>query len=151
MLDKAKPENLIALFDFAQEYGIYRQSLTNIKFTAEQRSMETLDPVEHDVVEGRVVDLATAATPADVGEAAVCGRRAPTAFRHRRQMDAECNLEPQNMACFELSANQLVYASTPSAPQRVEDACRQGRPASFGLLQNKQRETIWQLKSDASH
>ena len=33
--------------------------------------MKTLDPVEHDVVEGRVADLATAAAPVDVGEAAV--------------------------------------------------------------------------------
>ena len=43
--------------------------------------METLDPVEHDVVEGRVADLATAAAPADVGEAAVCGRMAPASFK----------------------------------------------------------------------
>ena len=43
--------------------------------------METLDPVEHDVVEGRVADLATAAAPVDVGEAAVCGRMAPAAFK----------------------------------------------------------------------
>ena len=112
--------------------------------------METLDPVEHDVVEGRVADLATAAAPADVGEAAVCGRMAPASFSCRRQVDAERSSEPQDMACFELGANQLVYASTPSAPQRAQDACRQGRPASFRLLQNKQREVIWQLRSDVS-
>jgi hypothetical protein len=112
--------------------------------------MEILDPVEHDIVEGRVADLATAAAPADVGEAAVCGKMAPASFRRRRQVDAERNLGSQNLACFELSANQLVYASMPSAPQRAQDTCRQGRPASFRLLQNKQREVIWQLKSDAS-
>ena len=83
--------------------------------------METLDPVEHDVVEGRVADLATAAAPADVGGAVVCGRRAPAAFRCRRQVDTERNLEPQNMACFELGANHLVYASKSSAPQRAQD------------------------------
>ena len=113
--------------------------------------METLDPVEHDVVEGRVADLATAAAPADVGEAAVCGRMAPASFRRRRQVDPERRSEPPDLACFELGANQLVYASMPSAPQRAQDTCRQGRPASFRLLQNKQREVIWQLKSDASH
>ena len=113
--------------------------------------METLDTVEHDVVEGRVADLATAASPISLGEAAGCGRVAPAAFRCRRQVDTECNSEPPNMACFELSANRLVYASTPSAPQRAQDTGRQGRPASFRLLHNKQREVIWQLKSDASH
>jgi len=113
--------------------------------------METLVPVEHDVVEGRVGHLAPAASPSDIGEAAGGGRVAPAAFRCRRQVDTEHALEPQNMACFELGANQFVYASTPSAPQRAQDTCRQGRPASFSLLQHKQREVIWQLKSDASH
>ena len=112
--------------------------------------METLDTVEHDVVEGRVADLATAAAPADVGEAAVCGKMAPASFTHRRQVDPERRSEPPGLACFELGANQLVYASMPSAPQLAQDACRQERPASLGLLQNKQREVIWQLKSDAS-
>jgi hypothetical protein len=112
--------------------------------------METLIPVEHDVIEGRVADLATAAAPADVGEAAVCGRMAPASFRSRRQVDPERRSEPPDLACFELGENLLVYASIPSAPQRAQDTCRQGRPASLRLLQNKQREVIWQLKSDAS-
>jgi hypothetical protein len=112
--------------------------------------METLVPVEHDVVEGRVADLVPAASPTSLGEAAGGGRTVPAAFRCHRQVDAERNLGPQNLACFELGANPLVYASTPSAPQRAQDTCRQGRPASFRLLQNKQREVIWQLKSDAS-
>jgi hypothetical protein len=112
--------------------------------------MEILDPVEHDVVEGCVARLTPADSPSDIGESAGCGRIAPAAFRCRRQVDNERNLEPPNMACFELSANQLVYASTPSAPQRAQDTCRQGRPASFGLLQNKQREVIWQLRLDVS-
>ena len=112
--------------------------------------METLDPVEHDVVEGRVADLATAAAPAYVGEAAVCGKRAPVSFRRRRQVDPERRSEPPDLACFELGADQFVYASTPSEPQRVQDTCRQGHGASFRLLQNKQREVLWQLRSDVS-
>jgi hypothetical protein len=111
--------------------------------------METLDPVEHDVVEGRVADLATAAAPADVGGAAVCGRMAPAAFRRRRQVDPERRSEPPDLACFELGANQLVYASSPCAPQRAQHIDRQGL-SPFKLLQNKQREVLWQLKSDAS-
>jgi hypothetical protein len=113
--------------------------------------METLDPVEHDVVEGRVAVVATAAAEAEVGEAAVCGKLAPASFRRRRQADPERHAEPPDLACFELGANQLVYASMPSAPQRAQDTCRQGRPASFRMLQHKQKEVIWQLKSDASH
>ena len=109
--------------------------------------METLDPVEHDVVEVRVADLATVATPADVGEAAVCGRIAPASFSCRRPVDAERRSESQNIACFVLGANQLIYAST---PQRAQDACRPGRLACIRPLLNKQREVIWQLKSDAS-
>jgi hypothetical protein len=112
--------------------------------------METLDPVEHDVVEGRVADMATAAAPAYGGEAAVCGRIAPASFKSRRQVDTERRSEPQDVACFELSANQLVYASAPSAPQRAQDTCRQGRLAYFNLLHNKQKEAIWQLRSDVS-
>jgi len=112
--------------------------------------METLDPVEHDVVEGRVADLATAAAPADVGEAAVCGRIAPASFKCRRQVDPERRSEPPDLACFVLGANQLVYASTPCAPQRAQNIGRQGRLPSFKLLHDKQREVIWQLKSDAS-
>lgn len=112
---------------------------------------ETLDPVEHDVIEGRAAGLATAAAPADVGEAAVYGRMAPSSFKRRRQVDPERRSEPPDVACFELGANQLFYVSMPSAPQRAQDTCRQGRPASFGLPQNKQREVIWQLRSDASH
>ena len=113
--------------------------------------MEILDPVENDVVEGCVAHLAPAALPISLGEAAGCGRIAPATFRCRRQVDTERNSEPQNMACFELGANQFVYASVRSAPQRAQNTCRQGRPAFFRLLQNKQREVIWQLKSDASH
>jgi hypothetical protein len=113
--------------------------------------METLDTVEHDVVEGRVADLATAAAPADVGEAAVCGKMAPTSFTHRRQVDPERRSEPPDLACFELGANQLVYASTPCAPQRAQNIGRQGRLPSFKLLHDKQREVLWQLRSDASH
>jgi hypothetical protein len=113
--------------------------------------METLNPVEHDVVEGRVADLATAAAPADVGEAAVVGRIAPASFSCRRPVEVERRLESQDIACFVLGANQLVYASTPPASQRAQAPCRPGRLACFRLLQNKQREVIWQLKSDASH
>jgi hypothetical protein len=51
--------------------------------------METLDTVEHDVIEGRVADLATAAAPVGIGESAVCGRMEPAAFSHRRQADTE--------------------------------------------------------------
>jgi hypothetical protein len=112
--------------------------------------MKTLDPVEHDVIEGRVADLATTATPADIGVAAVYGRMAPAAFRCRRQVDTERSQEAPTVACFELGANQLVYVNAPSTPQRAPDACRKGLQASFKLLQNKQREVIWQLKSDVS-
>jgi hypothetical protein len=111
--------------------------------------METLDPVQHDVVEGRVADLTPAATPVAIGEAAGA-RMAPAAFKCRRQVDAERTMETPGMACFELSPNQLVYASVPSAPHRAQDACQQGRPATFRLLQSKQREVIWQLRSDVS-
>jgi hypothetical protein len=112
--------------------------------------METLDPVEHDVVEGRVADLATVAPPADVGEAAVISKVSPASFGYVRQVGAERRTEAQGVAYFELGADQFVYASTPSALQRAQDTCRPGRPASFGLLQHKQRKVIWQLKSDAS-
>ena len=110
--------------------------------------METLDPVEHDVIEGRVADMATAAAPVGIGEAAVCGRVAPAAFSRRRQADTERSRESSTVACFELGANQLTYVS---APQPTQDPCRPGRLACFRQLQNKQREVIWQLKSDASH
>jgi hypothetical protein len=112
--------------------------------------METLDPVEHDVVEGRVADLATAAAPADVGEAAVCGKMAPASFSCRRPVDAERRSESQNVACFVIGANQLIYASTPCAQQRAPNIGRQGRLPSFKLLHDKQREVLWQLRSDAS-
>ena len=77
--------------------------------------METLDPVEHDVVEGRVADLATAAAPVGIGEAAVCGRMEPASFSRRRQADAERSRKSSTVACFELGASQLIYASTPPA------------------------------------
>jgi hypothetical protein len=112
--------------------------------------METLDPVEHDVVEGRVADLATAAAPVDVGVAAVISKMSPASFGYVRQVGAERRAEAQSVACFELGANQFVYASAPSAPSRAQDAYRQERPASFRPLQHKQREVIWQLRSDAS-
>jgi hypothetical protein len=112
--------------------------------------METLDTVEHDVIEGRVADLATAAAPANVGEAAVCGRMTPASFKRRRQVDPERRSESPDLACFELGANQLVYASTPCAPQRAQHIGWQERQPSFKLLHDKQREVIWQLKSDAS-
>ena len=111
--------------------------------------MKTLDPVEHDVVEGRVADLATAAAPIDVGMAAVISKVSPASFGYVRQVGGERRTEAQSVACFELAADQFVYASTPSEPQRVQDACRQGHGASFRLLQNKQREVLWQLRSDA--
>ena len=111
--------------------------------------METLDPVEHDVVEGRVADLATAAAPVDVGMAAVISKMSPASFGYVRQVGAEHRAQAQSVACFELGANQFVYASVPSAP-RAQDTYQQGRPASFRPLQHKQREAIWQLRSDAS-
>jgi len=115
--------------------------------------MKTFDPAENDVIEGCVAHLVPAASPISLGEAAGCGRVAPAAFRYWRPVDTEHALEPQNMACFELGANQLVYASTPSAPQRAQHACRQEPlgTVQFRLLQNKQREVIWQLRLDASH
>ena len=112
--------------------------------------MKTLDPVEHDVIEGRVADLATAATPAEISVAAAFGRMAPAAFRCRRQVDTERSQESPTVACFELGANQLVYVNAPSAPQRAPESCRKGLQTSFKLLQNKQREAIWQLRSDVS-
>jgi hypothetical protein len=112
--------------------------------------METLDPVEHDVVEGRVADLATAATPVAIGEAAICGRMAPTSFKCRRQVDAEQSMAAPGMACFELGPHQIVYASTPSEPHRAPRTYYKGPQATFRLLQNKQREVICQLRSDVS-
>jgi hypothetical protein len=113
--------------------------------------METLDPIKHDVVEGRVAHVATAAAPADVGGTAVGGRIAPASFSCRhRHVDPERRSESPERACFELGLNQLVYASTPSAPQRAQHIGRQGRLSPFTLLHDKQREVIWQLKSDAS-
>ena len=112
--------------------------------------METLDPVENDVVEGRIADLATAAAPAVVGEAAVCGRMAPSSFRSRRQVDPGRRAEPPDLACFELSASRLVYASTSYTPLHTPTISRQGCRTNFRVLQEKQREAIWQLKSVVS-
>jgi hypothetical protein len=112
--------------------------------------METLDPVEHDVIEGRVADLATAAAPVAIGEAAICGRVAPTSFKCRRQVDAERSMEAPGAASFELGPHQLVYTSAPSEPQRAPGTYYRGLQATFRVLQNKQREVIWQLKSDVS-
>ena len=112
--------------------------------------METLDPVESDVAEDRATDRMSADSPVDVGGAVGAGRMAPTAFRCRRQMDIERESGSHTVACFELSANSLVYAVAPTAPPRPRDACRQGRLLSLGQLQQKQREVVWQLRLDAS-
>jgi hypothetical protein len=112
--------------------------------------MKTLNPVEHDVIEGRVANLTPAAAPADVGAAAGCGRVAPSALSRRRQADTERHPVSSNVACFEIGADQLVYTSTRFASRHAQDTGRQGRLPSFKLLHDKQREVIWQLRSDVS-
>jgi hypothetical protein len=117
--------------------------------------METLDPVEHDVVEhdvieGRVADLATAAAPVAIGEAAIYGRVALTSFKGRRQVDAERSMEASGAASFELGSHRVVYTSAPPELHLAPAPYHKGLQATFKLLQNKQREVIWQLRSDVS-
>ena len=112
--------------------------------------METLDPIAHDVVECRVADSVPGASPVDAGEYPGAGRLAPASFRYRRRVGTQRRPGSLTVARFELSAHQCIYAFAPSAPLRARDACRKRLLVSFELLQNKQREVIWQLRLDAS-